>query len=149
MKKVSSLTDKIISTCCGDTLNTYLSISRNWSHIIGEELSTVTSASAIKHRSASCHEYVLHINVIGSAALLVKSSESLILNRLKNFVKNRDVVTGIVIKHCSEINRGRILQIIERPKPVKKICELKEEKFKNSDLLKALESLKTEMQDAA
>lgn len=143
MKKVSAIISNVIGDF-GPTLSLNVAIKKAWNEIVCEELRDVSSLIEAKYSGKN--ELSVIIKILSSAALIAKYNEDAIINNLKN-------ITGIskiklLFKHTNSI----IKEIKSSEIIVQKIVKPKEKIdifFENESLKNALETLKTEMQDAA
>jgi hypothetical protein len=104
MQILSRVLDKIIEKHCGELSVLYLTIAENWGYIVGSELADLTALDSL-NRISNENCYVININVIGSASILVRASEVEILERL-NDVTGKKKFTKVNLKHCLEIERA-------------------------------------------
>ena len=145
MLKVSNIINGIIGSCStnpGFLLAT--SLSSSWSNIVGLELFNVTSLSELKYTGKN--KITVIIKVVGAASLLAKYSEETIKNNIEKQTNIKDV--KVVFKQCFCIGRS-LEQIPITNQDIERIQYSVGEIFENKTLQSALDSLKTEMQNAA
>jgi hypothetical protein len=128
------------------TLSINLKLKSKWNDIIGERLTDETSFHDARYVGPNA--LAVTINTLSSAALLVKYNT-------ENIVYNIERLTGVsnvklYFKHTNSIaiRKEAKTNEIEAPQVIKKQYKIDAE-FKNQSLKKALESLKTEMLNAA
>ncbi|MDR3224130.1 MAG: hypothetical protein LBT03_00880 [Holosporales bacterium] len=142
MKKISALFGSVVSDNSA-ALSINLLLKKKWSDIVGSQLTEVTSFSSARYIDQGVLSIV--IETVSSAALLVKFNICMIEQNIRQLVGIQNIRTQI--KHVGSIERNQITMANcnkEKEKPRYKI----DIEFVNSSLKEALESLKTEMQDA-
>ncbi|MDR1609471.1 MAG: hypothetical protein LBR78_01285 [Holosporales bacterium] len=163
MKQVASVISKIISHSDG-LIAIHLTIARKWDSIVGSRLVDVAAFSGVRfvkrcvsRPSAKFEVYrgsmgraklVVTVNVLSSAALIVRSCEGYIVDGIKRLTGVSDV--ELIFKHVSSIPKKTDGQLdscrtVTEDTPICKIDEV----FENETLKKALELLKAEIQNAA
>jgi hypothetical protein len=104
MQVISKVLNKVIKEHCGEMLPLHMEILGNWQYVIGNELVDLTAFDSLNNIRGE-NSYAITINVIGSASVLVRSSEPEILERLNN-ITNKKKVAKINLKHCLKIERA-------------------------------------------
>jgi hypothetical protein len=145
MKKVSILIGNVIGSY-GTTISISLKLKGQWSEIVGTQLSEVTSFCEARYVDKNVLSVT--INTLSSAVLIARYNA-------ENIVYNVRQLTGVSsvklhFKHTNSIPKGEEVRInkIETPQAVKKKYKIDAE-FKNPLLKEALESLRTEILNAA
>ncbi|MDR2459067.1 MAG: hypothetical protein LBD43_03170 [Holosporales bacterium] len=166
MKQVASVISKIMSHCNGGhgLVAIHLTIAREWDRLIKSQLVGIAAFGGVRfvgqcaNQSSTKFEVccgsvapaklVVTVNVLSSAVLIVRSYSGSIVDGIKRLVGVPDV--ELIFKHVSSIPK-KVKIHLDCQRSVledRVICEI-DEVFENESLKRALELLKTEIQNAA
>ena len=145
MVKVSNVIKDVMSSCSDSSaLLLAINIANSWEAIIGSDLCNASSLKNIKYTGKN--KITIYINILSAASTIAKYSENEIKVRIEKQLNISDIT--LVFKHCTNIPRINTISSIEDSK-TENIKYTINEGFENQSLKFALESLKTEIQNAA
>lgn len=114
-------------------------LSKIWDDIVGPELAFVTTVQKVQYTGKNAA--VIFINVVNSAALVLKYNENSIKEKIKIYTKISDI--KLIFKHSQSVYK-LCAHNIKDEEAKKSYCFI-QCNFENQDLKKALENLQTEV----
>lgn len=143
MKKVAFTISKIIGNLT-PTLSLSVEIKTSWNQIVGKELSELTTFYDAKYTGKN--ELAVIVKVLSSASIIARYSSSKIIENLSKLTGISKI--NLIFQNVSFIPKIS-LHKNETSNIALKETQIIPNKFENLSLKNALESLKTEMKDAA
>ncbi|MDR0695803.1 MAG: hypothetical protein LBF56_03500 [Holosporales bacterium] len=145
MKKVSTVLGSIIDRRSAALLSARMMLNEMWEETVGERLAAVTSLDELKFINKD--ELLVTIKILSSAMAFAKYSTSEITLKISKMNGGRTV--QLYFKKTTSIQKVIVVkEQAEEPIPSKERQALDLD-FENVALKHALETMKTEMQDAA
>jgi hypothetical protein len=145
MKKVSAVLGRIIDKGSAASLTVKLTLARMWGEVVGEQLESVTMLDDV--RLIGRYDVSVTIQALSSAIIYAKYNAESIMSRICQITGIPS--TRLYFKKATRIQKATVVYDSKPTPAEKKPQTIDGIDFENLALKRALEALKTEMQDAA